>query len=298
MRRNLPRLAWIGLPLLLLVACQTWTPSTPWTAPGTALPVRAAQAPAEQGGSPAGPAQGPATRVYPLGPLGADAGLARWLAETIPSVVEPESWKARGGPGVLTHHPAGNLLVVHHSAAVQAKVEAFLRDVQRGLAGRGEAAAPAGVVQAGAAPGRLPEAALGYPVPAAVRPPKHLFHFIIRYEGEGIVDANVVDLVKAQQEMAGNAAALVPVPAAAPVVSSSPAPGTAVSGATAPAGALQPAPDGAVVPQSFPQPMQNLPPATAGPAPTALSPAPSTAAGTATLPGSGTSVRSMPPAEE
>src|SRR5438309_2051545 len=39
---------------------------------------------------------------------------------------------------------------------------------------------------------------LTYPVPAASRAPKHLFHFIIRYEGEGIVDGNVADVLKAQ----------------------------------------------------------------------------------------------------
>jgi hypothetical protein len=35
----------------------------------------------------------------------------------------------------------------------------------------------------------------GYPVPS-VPQPKHLFHFIIRYEGEGIIDSNVVDMLK------------------------------------------------------------------------------------------------------
>jgi hypothetical protein len=39
-----------------------------------------------------------------------------------------------------------------------------------------------------------------YPVPPPARQPKHLFHFIIRYEGAGIIDSNVVKFMKAQSE--------------------------------------------------------------------------------------------------
>src|SRR5262249_32002953 len=35
-----------------------------------------------------------------------------------------------------------------------------------------------------------------YPVPPPLQQPKHLFHLVIRYEGDGIVDSNVADLVK------------------------------------------------------------------------------------------------------
>jgi hypothetical protein len=38
----------------------------------------------------------------------------------------------------------------------------------------------------------------GYPVPKCAKQPKHLFHFIIRYEGDGIVDDHVADVIKAQ----------------------------------------------------------------------------------------------------
>ena len=39
---------------------------------------------------------------------------------------------------------------------------------------------------------------VGYPVPR-VHQPKHLFHFIVRYEGEGIIDSSVVELAKVYQ---------------------------------------------------------------------------------------------------
>ena len=41
-----------------------------------------------------------------------------------------------------------------------------------------------------------PEPNLSYPVPAQAKTPKHLFHFIIRYEGEGIIDDNIVKAMK------------------------------------------------------------------------------------------------------
>src|SRR5438876_1472191 len=44
----------------------------------------------------------------------------------------------------------------------------------------------------------VPEQHPNYLVPGPVRQPKHLFHFIIRYEGEGIIDPNVVEAIKAQ----------------------------------------------------------------------------------------------------
>src|SRR5262249_50653316 len=45
-----------------------------------------------------------------------------------------------------------------------------------------------------------------YLVPNPARSPKHLFHFIIRYEGEGIVDSNVVEAIKAQNSATPSAA--------------------------------------------------------------------------------------------
>jgi hypothetical protein len=32
----------------------------------------------------------------------------------------------------------------------------------------------------------------GYPIPAPVKPPKHLFHLVFRYEGDGLIDQNAV----------------------------------------------------------------------------------------------------------
>jgi hypothetical protein len=35
-----------------------------------------------------------------------------------------------------------------------------------------------------------------YPIPAPAKTPKHLFHLVIRYEGDGLIDQNTVDVCK------------------------------------------------------------------------------------------------------
>ena len=59
---------------------------------------------------------------------------------------------------------------------------------------------------------------LNYPVPPQHKSPKHLFHFIIRYEGEGIIDSNVVDLFKNMysENMASSGPPYAPGPVSAP----------------------------------------------------------------------------------
>jgi hypothetical protein len=155
--------------------------------------------------------------IYPLASLGDDPGLGQWIASTIPDVIAPGTWGEPQGPEggarqKLSYYPPGRILVICHTPAVQAKVAAFLQDLQKALpreqlrpAGRQGATAPhhtAVVPAAYSAPNLMkatdaaPVPRSSYPVPAPVQPPKHLFHFIIRYEGDGLVDTNVTSLVK------------------------------------------------------------------------------------------------------
>jgi hypothetical protein len=148
--------------------------------------------------------------LYSLADLGNDPDLGQWVADTIPEVVAPGTWK---GQGVLRYYAPKKLLVVYHTAATQAKVEGFLKNVKKSLpAGHDKTrtAAKAQVRDSAvvSADYRVPGPTRGcssfaeqnssYPVPAPVARPKHLFHFIIRYEGEGIVDDNVVKAIKTQ----------------------------------------------------------------------------------------------------
>jgi hypothetical protein len=158
--------------------------------------------------------------VYSLRDMGDDAGFCKWIAESIPDVIQPGSWMRDGGSGKICYHADGRIMVVHHSPAVHTKIEAYLSDLKKAaptkmlpaMAASKPACLNGQVVQAAhtdtsptkpmAVGGKAPGA--GYPVPAPVQQPKHLFHFVIRYEGDGIdVDSMVSALAK---QMGGEAA--------------------------------------------------------------------------------------------
>lgn len=148
--------------------------------------------------------------VYALADMGYDSDLGRWIAQTIPEMIEPSSWEGQGGAGVLRYYAPKNILIIKQSAAIQAKVDGFLKDLKKsmrkGSEGRSAAAKKTlsySIVPAAYQPPEplrpsspLPETS-SYPIPAPVKPPKHLFHFLIRYEGDGIIDDNVVKFMKA-----------------------------------------------------------------------------------------------------
>jgi hypothetical protein len=161
--------------------------------------------------------------LYALADLGNDPDLGQWVAETIPEVIAPGTWK---GQGVVRYYAPKKLLVVYHTPATQARVEGFLKEVKKSLpvgndvahtAARGPLPTAAVVVPADfRVPGPIracssfAEHHSSYPVPAPATRPKHLFHFIIRYEGEGIVDDNVVKAMKTQFKANKDTAGAVP----------------------------------------------------------------------------------------
>ncbi len=141
--------------------------------------------------------------IYSLTDKGFDADCGKWIAATIPQTIEPTTWHNQGGSGALSYYAPKNILIINQSAAIQKKVEGFLKDLKTSMP-KASATYVSGLKPAHAKvvpadyrePEPLPPSS--YPVPAAVKPPKHLFHFIIRYEGDGIIDDNVVKFMKAQ----------------------------------------------------------------------------------------------------
>jgi hypothetical protein len=170
------------------------------------------------------PIPGVICTVYPLGELAEDASLAKWIAETIPEVIQPGSWNdgSRSGEGVgarvLKHHAAARVLVVYHTPAVQAQVDAFLKDLKKSLPQqKGSVMMP--TAQRGVVPAQFSAASAAkivepapaaktttYLVPAPQQQPKHLFHLILRYEGEGISDSSMVSALKSLTGDAGESA--------------------------------------------------------------------------------------------
>lgn len=148
--------------------------------------------------------------IYALTDMGYDSDLGKWIAQTVPEMIEPKSWQEQGGAGVLRYYAPKNILIVKNSSAIQAKVDGFLKDLKKSLPKGSENSSAAG--KKSPRPSIIPAdyrtpAPLGtsspmpglssYPVPAPVKAPKHLFHFLIRYEGDGIIDNNVVKFLKA-----------------------------------------------------------------------------------------------------
>lgn len=137
-------------------------------------------------------------KVYSLADLGDDPNLCKWIAETIPQMIRPGCWTGQN----LCYYAPAKVLAIHQTPDVHAQVEAFLASMRKSLP-RGQTIAkydpqiapaqfapvqfnPDGLRPVGTAPASQP-----YPVPTSLQAPKHLFHFIIRYEGEGIIDSNV-----------------------------------------------------------------------------------------------------------
>jgi hypothetical protein len=163
-------------------------------------------------------------QIYSLSGLGDEFG--QWVSMTLPQLIEPGSWTCP-----CSYYAPGKVLIVKHSPAVHVEVAAFLKNVTRAIAENNKSPAvtqvpgamntfisgltPAGTFkpdldvntaavapQYSAPPGKAsrPEQNDGssYPIPATRKQPKHLFHFIIRYEGAGIIDSTVADVIKAQ----------------------------------------------------------------------------------------------------
>lgn len=171
-------------------------------------------------------------KVYPLAELGMSDDLAEWVVKSLPEMVRPGTWKSEGRS--LTYYAPGRMLVICHEAEVQEEVAMLLAEMGRAApsvkgkpAMPGRLAMPAMAAVPGMAlmpaqyvtpaPSRLAEPRAAETEAAKSKPadgPRHLFHiilegldvgsgesvklknFTLRYEGEGIIDSNIVDLLK------------------------------------------------------------------------------------------------------
>jgi hypothetical protein len=143
--------------------------------------------------------------VYALKDLGDDPEFGKWVAETIPQVIQPGTWSQVEARHRISYYAHGKILVVYHNAAVQAEVAAFLENLKKALPQeRPGASGPRGKMPAHdssvttaslSVPGSMPTlVGSSYPVPAPLQHPQHLFHLIVRAEGIG--DLGTPGLIK------------------------------------------------------------------------------------------------------
>ncbi len=136
------------------------------------------------------------TKVYPLTNLGNDPSLGDWVSKTIPQMIRPDIWTEQGGNCRISFYGPGKILVVYADSTTHKEIESFLKKVKTSLP-QGQPQQP-GILKTTfnppptIQPVRAANHSLSYPLPAPQNQPKHLFHFVIRYEGEGIIDDNVV----------------------------------------------------------------------------------------------------------
>jgi len=157
-------------------------------------------------------------KVYALGRFGDDPSLGKWIADTIPSMIAPGSWTTSDGKMKLSYFAPGKVMVINHSADVHRKSMKLLQNVKKSLSAAKMMPREPQIMPAHHAvmdtPRPMPMAT-GYPVPASVTTPKHLFHFVIRYEGDEIIDSNVVKFTKAMSQGGGVCVERTPVPTGA-----------------------------------------------------------------------------------
>jgi hypothetical protein len=151
--------------------------------------------------------------IYPLGDLGDDRNIGKWIADTIPQVIQPGSWSQTGGKNVIRYYAPASILVVYHTPTTHAQVDAFLKNVKKSIqqkqtptpnyltkapsfSPKKNEVMPAKYSPTDSVSESKPNKSTNYPVPAQAQQPKHLFHFIIRYEGEGIIDSTVAGVLK------------------------------------------------------------------------------------------------------
>jgi hypothetical protein len=141
-------------------------------------------------------------KVYSLADLGEDPNLCKWIAETIPQMIKPGCWTGKN----LCYYAPAKVMAIHQTPEVHAKVEEFLANMRKSLPrDKTTANRPAHDPQVAPAqfnpeplrPADPASASQPYPLPAPLQAPKHLFHFIIRYEGAGIIDSNVTKFTEA-----------------------------------------------------------------------------------------------------
>ncbi len=158
--------------------------------------------------------------AYRLDNLGNDPNLCQWVADTIPEVIQRDM----GSTGTFKYYAPARILVVYHTPAVQAQVEAFLENLKDALPQPKEHPPTSFAKTQLMLPAKFSGSVAKTVVTAsdsgaATQPPRHLFHiilegleakgdrvnlknFTIRYEGEGIIDSNLAWLIKSLNEQA------------------------------------------------------------------------------------------------
>src|ERR1700677_4724389 len=186
----------IALTLALTIPSAVWSqpaPAPPGFPPGGVVAPPPPAPPSFQD-------SGAVCKIYQLRDISESEDVRSWVKATIPEMIHPGTWgnPSINGIGNITYDAKSGLLAVRHVAAAHAEIDEFLKRVKSSVKEPAPVERKAVVKQAGFTPAGVSEAAKtepGYPAPPPLQQPKHLFHFVIRFEGSGM-DATLVDLAR------------------------------------------------------------------------------------------------------
>jgi hypothetical protein len=140
-------------------------------------------------------------KVYSLAKLGDDPEIVQWIANTIPQVIEPETWLVNALPTAtldgrrpprehrtLSYYAPAKILVVYHTPKIHAEVERFLKNLEKALPRAAEPTSSQGAVAVAAPavtpaqyvpPQAIADSVRSASVESPKKQPKHLFHIIV-----------------------------------------------------------------------------------------------------------------------
>src|SRR5215813_9161662 len=118
----------VRLTLVSFIAILTLVPCSPAQGPRaklTKLPDTSARDAVDQDGM--------SCVLYSLNDLAEGPNVGEWIADTLPTVIQPSSWSQVGGAGVVSYNGPTKMMVVYQAPAVHAQIERFLANVKKSL---------------------------------------------------------------------------------------------------------------------------------------------------------------------
>src|SRR5262245_42235224 len=86
-------------------------------------------------------------KIYSLADFAGDPDMCKWIADTIPQMIQPGTWSRADGTGspagaptsgpakmhTLSYYAPAKVMVIHHSHGVHAQIDEFLQNLKKAV---------------------------------------------------------------------------------------------------------------------------------------------------------------------